>query len=189
MTEVRWDGDGAYEMTLEAQCDATPAAVYAVLADLSTHLDWAGRRQHRGFRLLSLDGAGPLEVGTEFTSVGSVPMARSRWENRNVVTDALPPEGLEFHTDAVVKWRSGKRTEARYEHRYEIHPDGAGSRVVYRLREAAVTSPPLRMRLPLMRAMSYRTMIPHFCRRGFRNLLRSAEHRSSVMRIDASQRQ
>ncbi len=86
---------------------------------------------------------------------------------------------LEFHTDAVVKWRSGKRTEARYEHRYEIEPDGTGSRVTYRLRQTEIANPPLRMRLPMMRTVSYRVMIPCFCGRGFKNLLRSAERRGA----------
>ncbi len=182
MSKVRWD-DGVYEMTLEAGCTASPEAVYDVLTDLSTHLEWAGRRQHRGFRLLSLNGAGPLEKGVAFTSVGSIPMARSRWENRNEVTEARRPNRLEFHTDAVVRWRSGKRTDARYEHRYEIGPDGTGSRVVYRLRETSAANAPLRMRLPLMRTMSYRTMIPYFCRRGFKNLLRSAERRGTTVSV------
>lgn len=180
MTEVRWDGGAAYEMVLDAGCDASPAAVYEVLADLSTHLDWAGSRQYRGFRLISLRGTGPVGIGTEFTSVGSIPMARSRWENMNEVVEARPPEVLEFYTEAVVVWRTGKRTEARYEHRYEISPDGTGSRVVYRLRQTAIANPPLRMRLPLMRTLTHRVMIPRFCRRGFANLLRSAELRGSM---------
>ena len=169
-------------MVLDARCDASPAAVYDVLSDLSTHLDWAGKRQYRGFRLLSLRGTGPVETGTEFTSVGSIPMARSRWENINEVVEARRPEVLEFHTEAVVVWRTGKRTEARYEHRYETSSDGTGSRVVYRLRQTAITNPPLRMRAPLMRAMTHRVMIPRFCRRGFANLLRSAELRVDHIR-------
>ena len=183
MTEVRWDGGANYEMVLDASCDAPPAAVYDVLADLSTHLDWAGRRQHRGFRLLSVRGTGPLETGTEFTSVGSIPMARSRWENQNEVVEARRPELLEFRTEAVVVWRTGERTEAVYEHRYEIVPDGTGSHVVYRFRQTAIENPPLRMRMPLMRAMTHRVMIPWFSRRGFANLLRSAELRGSVSRV------
>ena len=175
MTELRWDGGASYEMILDARCDASPAAVYDVLADLSTHLEWAGKRQYPGFRLLSLRGNGPLEVGTGFTSVGSIPMALSRSENDNEVVEARRPEILEFHTDALVRWRSGKRSEARYEHRYEIRPEGTGSRVVYRLRQTAVVNPPLRMRLPVMRSVSYRVMFPRLCRRGFSNLLLSAE--------------
>lgn len=183
MTEVRWDGGATYEMTLDARCDAPPAAVYDELADLSTHLDWAGKQQYRGFRLLSLRGSGPVETGTGFTSVGSIPMARARWENQNEVVEARRPESLEFHTDGLIVWRSGKRTEARYEHRYEIRSDGTGSRVTYRLRQTAVTNPPLRMRLPLMRTMTHRVMIPRFCRRGFGNLLRSAGRRAASVAV------
>jgi hypothetical protein len=157
--------------------------VYDVLADPSTHLDWAGKRQHRGFRLLSLRGTGPLETGTEFTSVGSIPMALARWENQNEVVEARRSDVLEFHTDAVAVWRSGERTEASYEHRYEIVPDGKGSRVVYRLRQTAIDDPPLRMRLPLMRTMTHRVMIPWFCRRGLANLMRSAERRASMSTV------
>ena len=180
MTEVRWDGGADYEMVLDARSDASPAAVYDVLADLSTHLDWAGKRQHRGFRLLSVSGVGPLEAGTEFTSVGSIPMARTRWENQNEVTEARRPEVVEIRTEAVAVWRSGERTEAVYEHRYQIVPDGTGSRVTYRMRQTAIENPPRRMRLPMMRTMTHRVMIPWFCKRGFTNLLRSAERRGSM---------
>ena len=69
-----------------------------------------------------MNGSGPLETGTEFTSVGSIPMARSRWENSNVVVEARRPEVLEFHTEAVAVWRSGSGAEAVYQHRYEIVP-------------------------------------------------------------------
>ena len=151
-TAVRWDGGANYEMVLDASSDASPAAVYDVLADLSTHLDWAGTRQHRGFRLLSVRGTGPLELGTEFESVGSIPMALVRWENHNEVVEARRPEVLEFHTEAVAVWRSGERTEALYEHRYEIVSDGTGSRVTYRMRQTAIENPPRRMRLPMMRS-------------------------------------
>ena len=183
MTEVRWDGGASYEMVLDARSDASPAAVYDVLADLSTHLDWAGARQHRGFRLLSVNGTGPLETGTEFTSVGSIPMARARWENSNVVVEARRPEVLELHTEAVAVWRSGERTEAVYEHRYEILPDGMGSHVTYRLRQTAIENPPRRMRLPMMRTMTHRVMIPWYCKRGFKNLLRSAERRGAMSEV------
>ena len=165
-----------------------PPAVYDVLADLSTHLEWAGKRQYRGFRLISLSGAGPLETGTEFTSVGTIPMALSRWENQNEVVEARPPHVLEFHTEAIVMWRSGTQTEARYEHRYEIKPDGTGSRVTYRLRQTEIANPPLRARLPVMRTLTHRVMIPRFCRRGFKNLLRSAERRGSSRGIPATAR-
>jgi len=51
LTRVLWDGGNRYEMVLEARCDAPPFAVYDVLANLETHLDWAGRKQRHGFRV------------------------------------------------------------------------------------------------------------------------------------------
>ncbi len=180
MTRVVWNGDTAYEMTLDAQCDAPPAAVYDVLADLSTHLDWGGRRQRRNFRLTALHAEGPARVGAEFTSVGSIPMSSARWEDRSVVVRAEPGEVLEFHTDGVVTWPGGTMTDARWEHRYQIEPDGERSRVVYRLRRTAITNPPLRMRVPVMRTLTHRVMIPLLCRRGFVNLVATAEQRATA---------
>ena len=175
MASVLWDGDTIYEMVLEEHCDASPAAVYAVLADLSTHLDWGGRRQRRSFRLTSLQSSGQMRVGTEFNSVGSMPMTRVRWEDHSVVVQADPAAVVEFHTDGVAVWPTGRRTEVRWEHRYQIDPDGTGSRVAYRLRLASITNAPLRMRAPVMRTLTQRVMIPYLCQRGFANLLRAAE--------------
>jgi hypothetical protein len=165
-----------YEMVLDGRCQGSPETVYAVLADLSTHLDWGGRRQRRSFRLASLDNpAGPLDVGTEFTSVGTMPMTRARANDRSVVVRAEPSAVLEFHTTSTAAWPGGLRTEARWEHEYTIEPDGTGSRVTYRLRGTGMSGAPLRMRAPVMRTVTHKVMIPFLCRRGFVNLLRSAD--------------
>src|SRR3954469_19208104 len=166
------EGMTPYEMTLDGRCDATPYAVYAVLADLSTHLEWAGRRQRRSFRLTTLTPAGPMLVGTEFTSTGTMPMTRTRMNDRSVVVRAEPGSLLEFHTTSTSTWRGGLHTEARWEHEYRISPSPDGSRVTYRLRSAGTTGAPLRMRVPVMRTMTYKVMVPFLCRRGFMNLLR-----------------
>jgi hypothetical protein len=63
LTRVLWDGDNNYEMVLEAHCDAPPAAVYGLLANLEAHLDWAGRKQRHGFRLMALQADGPMRAG------------------------------------------------------------------------------------------------------------------------------
>jgi hypothetical protein len=167
--------DEAYEMHLDGRCAAPPASVYETLADLSTHLDWGGRRQWRGFRLLSLTADGRAGVGTSFTSRGTVPMTLARSEDRSVVVEATPGAVFEFHTDSTVRWPLGTRTTSRWEHRYEISPDGDGSRVVYRLRLTADIQPPVRMRVPMMRAMIDRYLLPGYCRRGFTNLLRMSD--------------
>jgi len=51
---------------------APAEAVYDVLADLPSHLDWAGDRQATTTRLLTMDApSGPAGVGTEFRTTGS----------------------------------------------------------------------------------------------------------------------
>jgi len=49
--------------------------------------------------------------------------------------------------------------------------------VTYTLRQESITSPILRMRLPLVRTMCWKIGIPVLGQRGFRTLLRFAEHR------------
>ena len=164
-----------YEMVLDGHCKASPQTVYAVLADLSTHLDWGGRRQRRSFRLATLTPAATLDVGTEFSSVGTMPMTKTRANDRSVVVRAEPGAVLEFHTTSTAAWPGGLRTEARWEHEYRIAPDGTGSHVTYRMRGAGLSGAPLRMRAPVMRTVTHRVMIPFLCRRGFDNLLRTAE--------------
>ncbi|MBA3738496.1 MAG: hypothetical protein H0W97_07990 [Actinobacteria bacterium] len=74
---------------VEATSRATTEAVYAVLADLSSHTVWAGERQGKRTRLLTIDAlAGPAAVGTEFHSTGSDPMGT--FSDRSVVTEATP---------------------------------------------------------------------------------------------------
>ena len=70
-------------------CKARPEAVYDVLADLRTHLEWGGARQSGDFRLQSLEAsAGPGTVGTNFSGTGTIPMSARRWEDRSTVTIA-----------------------------------------------------------------------------------------------------
>ena len=101
-------------------------------------------------------------------------MTKAPSRDHSTVVAAEPPSVFEFHTDSVTDWPRGGRSETRWEHRYEIRRDGAGSLVTYRLRLAAANNPPLRMRAPLMRTMTHRVMIPMLCRRGFDNLLKAA---------------
>jgi hypothetical protein len=164
-----------YEMTLDGYCTALPEAVYGVLADLSTHLDWGGRGQRRTFRLTALEPAGPVREGTRFTSAGTIPMSRAHWSDESVVVRAEAPRLLEFHTDGVAVGPRGQGTRVRWEHRYAIEPEGTGCRVTYRLRRTSITRAPLRMRVPVMRTVTHRVMIPFLCRRGFTNLLALAQ--------------
>jgi hypothetical protein len=57
----------------------------------------------------------------------------------------------------------------------KITPTPGGSRVTYTLTQAQIANPVLRLRLPVVRSMAWRVMIPMFAGRGFRNLLADAE--------------
>jgi hypothetical protein len=62
------------EVRFSDSCKAPAEAVYDLLADLRTHLQWGGRDQTRVFRLLSLDAVPePATPGTVFTSTGAIP--------------------------------------------------------------------------------------------------------------------
>jgi hypothetical protein len=157
---VRFTGDSA----------AAPQAVYDLLADLRSHLEWAGEMQSADFRLISLDApAGAATKGTRFESTGSIPMSGSRWRDQSVVTEATRASTFEFVTEA----RAGS-TAACYRHRYEIAASGSGSRVTYTMTQESIERPMWRLGLPVVRAMSWRFAIPMFAGRGFRNLLAAA---------------
>jgi hypothetical protein len=71
---------------------------------------------------------------------------------------------------------------ALYRHRYELAPADDGCQVTYSFRQERITSPMLRMRLPLVRTLCWKIAIPALSRRGFRNLLRFAEERAEASR-------
>ncbi|MBJ7597149.1 MAG: hypothetical protein DLM67_21700 [Candidatus Nephthysia bennettiae] len=156
---------------------ARPEAVYDVLADLTTHLEWGGARQSRDFRLLSLEGSpGPATVGTTFSSTGTIPMSVRHWEDGSTVTVADRPQVFEFTTEARAGEQQAMR--ARYRHRYEISADAAGSRVTYTLTQLSIAHPMLRMALPGIRQLTWRMAIPMFAGRGLLILIAVAEERA-----------
>lgn len=165
----------------EGRTQASPASVFDLLENLGDHLEWAGRRQWWNFRLLALDAPpGPAQVGTEFTSVGQIPMNGPRWENRNVVTAADRPSLFEITTDGRIPWPRGAAGEGTFINRYEIGPAGDTTRVVYTMRQLRFRNPPWGMRYPLLREVTYRVWIPIWSRRGFSQLLRMAEEREGA---------
>jgi hypothetical protein len=163
-------------MRLTKSSSAPPEAVYDLIADLRTHLTWAGEQQRNDFRLLSLDApAGPATVGTSFSSTGAIPMSVRRWEDRSTVTVAERTRVFEFVTHATVH-RARRSMEATYRHRYEIAAaPGGGSVVSYEFTELSSLNPFLRLGLPVVRTMTWRVGIPFLAGRGFRNLLVIAE--------------
>jgi len=162
-------------LRLSRTCAAQPAAVYDLLADLRSHLRWAGTEQSGDFRLLSMDApAGPAVAGTVFATTGTIPMLGMRWEDRSTVTVADRPSTFEFTTEA----RAGhgdKAMSARYVHRYEIAQTQAGCSVTYTMTQEQINNPFLRLALPVMRQMMWSMGIPMFAGRGLRNLLKDAE--------------
>jgi hypothetical protein len=162
---------------ISKSCPAPAGAVYDMLADLSSHLRWAGAEQSADFRLLSMDApAGPAREGTVFTTTGSIPMTAKRWEDRSTVTVAARPETFEFVTEA----RAGAMT-ARYMHRYDIAPAQGGSTVTYTMTQEQIARPFLRLGLPVVRQMMWSVGIPMFAGRGFRNLLKESQASKTVM--------
>jgi hypothetical protein len=86
---------------------APAEAVYDLLADLRSHLHWAGEKQSETTRLLSMDAPeGPASVGTEFvTTVSHAKVAR--FTDRSVVTEAIRPRIFEFVTESRREGKPG----------------------------------------------------------------------------------
>ena len=179
--EPKTYGRDRREWRFEGRTHASPESVYDHLENLGDHMDWAGRRQWWNFRLLALDAPpGPAQVGTEFTSVGRIPMIGTRWENRNVVTAAERPRVFEITTEGRIPWARGGAGEGTFINRYEIDTAGGETRVVYTMRQLRFTDPPWGMRYPILREITYRLWIPIWSRRGFSQLLRMAEEREAA---------
>ncbi|MGC1406179.1 MAG: SRPBCC family protein [Candidatus Dormiibacterota bacterium] len=162
-------------MRLAGRCSAPPDAVYDLLSDLRSHLSWGGEEQAGNYRLLSLEAPdGPASAGTVFVTTGSIPMSRRRWQDRSTVTSVLRPLAFAFVTDAKVVG-GPRQMHARYLHNYAITSCGGGSTVTYELTQEDIVNPFLRLRIPVIRTITWRFAAPLFARRGFFNLLRCAE--------------
>jgi hypothetical protein len=155
---------------------AAPDAVYRVVADVATHLDWAGERaRDKRFRLLTLDAAGgPASVGTTFASTG----ANSKnggmtFHDRSTVTDATPPRAFAFETESRLERRHRPTWHGRFAHRYTITSDGSGARVDYTCAVYPGNYRPYWLH-PLCRPAT-RRMVQRAMRRNMENLARLAE--------------
>jgi hypothetical protein len=108
--------------------------VFATLADLESHLEWAGNRAPKKARLLMMDAPeGQAGLGTEFSSTGSDPMGS--FADHSVVTEAIPGRVFEYVTEArLTPKRGGEPVEWTLVHRYEIVAHEDGSRISYTIR-------------------------------------------------------
>jgi hypothetical protein len=169
-------------LRFEGECRASVETVYDLLADLHSHLDWAGRRQAETTRLLTLEASsGPAVVGTEFFTTGSDGKA-ARWTDRSVVTEAIRPQVFEFVTEGRREGKAGSRPWlATAVHRYEIAPLPAGCRVTYTEDLTRLDGAPRIMVGRLTSRLVFR-ISAKYMRRGFEGLLASAEERARAGR-------
>jgi hypothetical protein len=155
---------------------ASPDAVYAVLADVRTHLDWAGTQApNKSFRLLTLEGPpGPATAGTEFTSTGAASRSgKDMFHDRSTVTEAVPGRVFAFGTDARLDRAHGETWHTHFEHRYELRADAGGTRVDYTCDVVRGSYRPYWLH-PLARPLT-RTMVTGMIRKHLANLARLAE--------------
>jgi uncharacterized protein YndB with AHSA1/START domain len=167
-------------LRFEASCRAPAELVYDVLADLQSHLDWAGRRQLETTRLLTMEAPpGPAGVGVEFFTTGSDGKV-ARWTDRSVVTEATRPEVFEFVTAGRREGKPGSRPwQSTAVHRYELVREATGCRVTYTQELTRLVGAP---RVLFARGISrvvFRVSA-RYMRRGFDGLLALAEERSGV---------
>ena len=174
-------GMGRVTFRASGLCAASPEAVYATLADIRTGLVWGGEQQMEKYRLLTMDAPeGQALVGTEWDSTGADP--GGRFTDHSVVTRAERPALFEFRTEAHLEWKYGPSV-AQVNHRYEIRPEGDGSRVAYLFRATGPVPMPWMMRamlatLGIRQAMLRWSGPARAVQQGFANLLRLAESRA-----------
>jgi hypothetical protein len=156
---------------------APPEVVYDVIADLRNHLVWSGEHaESDGFKMLSLDApVGPATVGTTFTSTGTA--GKDTFHDRSVVTEASRPHRFVIETDARLERRRAKTWLVHFSHRYDVLPDGTGSRIVYTETAERVNYVPYWLK-PGIRTI-FRPFVNRADRKQLRNLARLAEERSS----------
>ena len=156
---------------------ASPEAVFDVIADLRNHLIWSGERaESDGFKMLTLEAPpGPATVGTTFTSSGSA--GKDTFHDRSVVTEVAPPRTFVIETDARLERRNAKTWEAHFSHRYDVLPDGSGSRIVYTETIERVNYLPYWLK-PGIRTI-FKPWVNRADRKQLRNLAGLAEERSA----------
>lgn len=165
---------------VEATSAAKPQTIFDLLADLSSHLVWAGDRQAQKTRLLTIDApTGPAAVGTEWRSTGADPMGT--FSDRSVVTEATPGKGFEFVTEARLTTQKGRTSDWTSVERYDLEPTVEGCRIVATSRVTRISELPGMVALfnvPVLREIGLKVSAK-VSRRTVRNLARAAEEREA----------
>jgi hypothetical protein len=152
---------------------ASPEAVYDVLSDLRTHLDWAGERApDKNFRLLTMDApSSPVTVGDRFSSSGA--NVNGTFHDRSTVVHAERGTRFDFDTESTLERKHGKTWHARFGHRYALERSGAGAVVSYTCEVRPQNYVPYWLQ-PGMRAAT-RVMVQRAMRKNLANLAQMAE--------------
>jgi hypothetical protein len=155
--------------------EAPPEVVYETIADLRNHLDWSGERaEDEKFKLLSIDAPdGPAAVGTSFSSSGSA--ENGTFRDRSEVTVATPSVTFVIETDAHLDRTRGKPWDAHFVHRYDVEPEGTGSKITYTELIERVNYVPYWLQ-PVIRSV-FRVYVNRADRKQLANLARLAEER------------
>lgn len=158
---------------------ARPETIYDVVADLRAHLVWSGERaEDDAFKLLTIDAPqGPAAVGTTFASTGA--NFNGTFNDRSVVIEASRPHRFVIGTDARLDRKRGRPWEVHFEHRYDIEPEGEGSRIVYTETIERLNYVPYWLN-PLLRPL-FKPIVNRADRKQLANLARLAEERSPGM--------
>ena len=161
---------------------APPSDVYDVLADLSTHLAWAGEPDPKErYALLSLDAPqGRATVGTKWTSTGAASRdGSSTFHDRATVTEASG-NVFAFETDSRLTRKHRPEWRVLFTHRYAIEPEGDGSRINYVNDVYPVNYRPCWL-FPLARPLT-KLAVRKGDMKTMENLARLAEQRSKAKR-------
>lgn len=155
---------------------ALPEMVFDVITDLTAHLEWSGERAtDDSFKLLTLEASqATASVGTTFTSTGA--NFNGTFHDRSVVTESARPNRFTIETDARLDRKRGKTWEVHFEHRYDVQPDGGGSRIVYTESIQRLNYVPYWLK-PGVRSL-FRPLVNRADRKQLSNLARLAEERS-----------
>jgi polyketide cyclase/dehydrase/lipid transport protein len=156
---------------------APPQTVYDTISDLRNHLKWSGERaSSETFKLLSLAAPdGPATVGTAFSSSGTAD--NGTFHDRSVVTVASRANTFVIETDAHLDRKRGRPCDAHFSHRYDVTPEGEGSRITYTETVERVNYVPYWLQ-PGIRAI-FTVYVNRADRKQLANLARLAEERSS----------
>jgi len=157
---------------------ASPDAIYSVLADLNTHLVWAGEQSpDKHFRLLTMEGAPTAAtVGDRFSSRGAN-MGSMVFADSSMVVEAERGARFGFDTESVLERQHRPNWHARFANRYTITPDGTGSVLGYTCQVWPHNYVPFWLH-PLMRPLT-RVAVPRAVRKNMENLAalsEAAEH-------------